>query len=285
MLTCKNISKSFKKDFWSKEFFAIKDVTFSLEPGRIVGFLGANGAGKTTLIKIILGFIKPNTGSVEVLGIDWKDESIRRLIGYMPERPFYYQNLSGHEFLEYCGKLQGISDEKIHKNSMKWAKKLEIDFALDRKIKGYSKGMLQRLGFVSALLHEPKLIILDEPLSGLDPIGRKEFKEVIKDVNQHGVGVFFSSHIVSDVQEVCDDVVVLENGEIIYNGNIQELIEQNTDDYYQLIYRIDNKIDKKQVDSSNKESEIKNIIEKNGEIIKLEKHSSSLEEIVYRLNK
>ncbi|RZF23186.1 ABC transporter ATP-binding protein [Halobacteriovorax vibrionivorans] len=285
MLTCKDISKSFKKDFWSKNFVAIRDVSFSLEPGRIVGFLGANGAGKTTLIKIILGFIKPDTGSVEVLGIDWNDESIRKLIGYMPERPFYYQNLTGYEFLDYCGKLQGVSEEKIKENTKKWASKLEIEFALDRKIKGYSKGMLQRLGFVSALIHEPRLIILDEPLSGLDPIGRKEFKEVIRDVNAHGVGVFFSSHIVSDVQEVCDDVVVLENGEIIYNGSIQDLIEKNTDSIYNLTYRLEGQIHNIEIETNSKESRLKSILEKGGEVIKLEKNLSSLEEIVYRLNK
>ncbi|MFG1482238.1 ABC transporter ATP-binding protein, partial [Halobacteriovorax sp. HFRX-1_3] len=237
MLVCHNISKSFKKDFWAKEFIALKNVNFELTEGKIVGFLGANGAGKTTLIKIILSFIKPNSGSVKILGNDWTDDNVRRLVGYMPERPYYYQNLTGLEFLYYCGELQEVSREIVDKNIEKWATKLEIKFALDRKIKGYSKGMLQRLGFVSVLLHNPRLIILDEPLSGLDPIGRKEFKDVIKEVNEEGVSVFFSSHIVNDVEEVCDDVVVLEAGEIIYNGPIKELVAKNTSNQFEIVYK------------------------------------------------
>lgn len=284
MLTCKNISKSFKKDFWAKDFHALVDINFQLTDGRIVGFLGANGAGKTTLIKIILGFIKPNSGEVSILGIDSKNAHVKKLVGYMPERPYYYQNLTGNEFLDYCGKLQGLSNAKIVESTKRWASQLEIEFALERQIKGYSKGMLQRLGFVSALLHNPKLIILDEPLSGLDPIGRKEFKDVIKSVNETGVGVFFSSHIVSDVQEVCDDVVVLENGKIIYNGSIKELISQHTNNLYELNYIEDGVEKSMKVEDINKNTEIEHLVNAGCIINKLQKSSVSLEEIVYRLN-
>ncbi|MFG1487336.1 ABC transporter ATP-binding protein [Halobacteriovorax sp. RZ-2] len=285
MLICENISKSFKKDFWNKDFVALKDVSFELGSGKIVGFLGANGAGKTTLIKIILGFIKPNTGSIKILDIDWTEDEVRKLIGYMPERPYYYQNLTGYEFLTYCGELQEIENKTIEKNIEKWATKLEIKFALDRKIKGYSKGMLQRLGFVSVLLHNPRLIILDEPLSGLDPIGRKEFKDVIKEVNEEGVGVFFSSHIVNDVEEVCHDVVVLESGKIIYNGPIKELVSKNTSNKFVIKYNDGTKDFELLVEEDLKDKKVLELIESGAKISKLSRESSSLEEIVYRLNK
>ncbi|MFG1514579.1 ABC transporter ATP-binding protein [Halobacteriovorax sp. ZH3_bin.1] len=264
---------------------ALQDVSFELSNGKIVGFLGANGAGKTTLIKIILGFIKPNTGSIKILDIDWTEDEVRKLIGYMPERPYYYQNLTGYEFLTYCGELQEIENKTIEKNIEKWATKLEIKFALDRKIKGYSKGMLQRLGFVSVLLHNPRLIILDEPLSGLDPIGRKEFKDVIKEVNEEGVGVFFSSHIVNDVEEVCHDVVVLEGGKIIYNGPIKELVSQNTSSKFVIKYNDGIRDCELLVEEELKDKKVLELIESGAKISKLIRESSSLEEIVYRLNK
>ncbi len=285
MLNCENISKSFKKDFWNKDFVALQDVSFKLDDGKIVGFLGANGAGKTTLIKIILGFIKPNTGSIKILDIDWTEDEVRKLIGYMPERPYYYQNLTGHEFLTYCGELQEIENKALEQNIEKWSTKLEIKFALDRKIKGYSKGMLQRLGFVSVLLHNPRLIILDEPLSGLDPIGRKEFKDVIKEVNEAGVGVFFSSHIVNDVEEVCHDVVVLESGKIIYNGPIKELVSKNTSNKFVIKYNDGTKDCELLVEEDLKDKKVLELIESGAKISKLNRESSTLEEIVYRLNK
>lgn len=285
MLECNNISKSFKKDFWSREFIALNDISFSLKEGRVVGFLGANGAGKTTLIKIILGFIKPDSGDVKILSESWCDNKVRSLIGYMPERPYYYQNLTGYEFLKYCGELQNLSKNKIKNNIERWASKLEIKFALDRKIKGYSKGMLQRLGFVSVLLHNPKLIILDEPLSGLDPIGRKEFKDVIKEVNDEGVSVFFSSHIVNDVEEVCDDVLVLENGGIIYNGPIKDLVTKNTSNEFEVIYMDNDVINTVTLNEENKDSEILKLLHEGHSLSKVVRKSPSLEEIVYRLNK
>ncbi|WP_419173244.1 ABC transporter ATP-binding protein [Halobacteriovorax sp.] len=285
MLQCTNISKSFKRDFWAKEFIALRSINFDLSQGKIVGFLGANGAGKTTLIKIILGFIRPDSGSINILNKDWLDESVHAQIGYMPERPFYYQNLTGLEFLEYCGKLQNINKNDLEKNIDKWTTKFRIKFALDRQIKGYSKGMLQRLGFASVLLHNPKLIILDEPLSGLDPVGRKEFKDVIREVNKDGVSVFFSSHIVSDVEEVCDDVVVLEDGVIVYNGPIKKLVEENTSNEFIIKYYNEDNLESLVVSSTDKDKKMYELLKQGMKIERIERVSSSLEEIIYRLNK
>ncbi|AYF43169.1 ABC transporter, ATP-binding protein [Halobacteriovorax sp. BALOs_7] len=285
MLQCTNISKSFKRDFWAKEFIALRSINFELSQGKIVGFLGANGAGKTTLIKIILGFIRPDSGSINILNKDWLDESVHAQIGYMPERPFYYQNLTGLEFLEYCGKLQNINKNDLEKSIDKWTTKFRIKFALDRQIKGYSKGMLQRLGFASVLLHNPKLIILDEPLSGLDPVGRKEFKDVIREVNKDGVSVFFSSHIVSDVEEVCDDVVVLEDGVIVYNGPIKKLVEENTSNEFIIKYYNEDNLESLVVSSTDKDKKMYELLKQGMKIERIERVSSSLEEIIYRLNK
>ncbi len=285
MIECKNISKKFRKDFWAKEFVALENISFKLSPGKVVGFLGANGAGKTTLIKILLGFIKPNSGSVNLLDVDWSHESVKRKIGYMPERPFYYQNLTGYDFLVFCADLQDMPRKEMDTAIQKWATKLNISFALDRTIKSYSKGMLQRLGFVSALLHSPQLIILDEPLSGLDPIGRREFKEVIKEVNNEGVGIFFSSHIVSDVEEVSDDVVVLEGGRIIYNGSINELISQHTQDEYEIVYHNGLAEESIKLSTKYKDNKIQEILNTGMKIVKVQKSVTTLEEIVYRLNK
>ena len=227
MFIVKKISKSFQKDFWKKESFILKELSFSLEKGEIVGFLGANGAGKTTLLKILLGFISATEGEI-IFSPEMEDKgSVFCNIGYMPERPFYYKDLTGREFIHYCGKLQDMSVNEIKKKSHDLVRKLKIENALDQKINSYSKGMLQRLGFVSALIHNPKLIILDEPLSGLDPIGRKEFKEMLLWLKKEGCTIFFSSHIISDVEEICEKVVILEKGSLVYQGTIEKLLNDN----------------------------------------------------------
>lgn len=233
MLSVRDLSKKFRTDFWKKEFYALKGVTFSLDEGKITGFLGANGAGKTTLIKTILQFIKPTEGEVS-WSLGSHHNEIFKYIGYMPERPYYYKNLTGREFLQYCGEISGLKGELLNDRILHWTQEFKIDYALDRLVKSYSKGMLQRLGFSSALLHNPKFIILDEPLSGLDPIGRKEFKDVILKLKSEGKTVFFSSHIISDVEEVCDNVVVLQKGELIYSGSIHQLLEKSSTDKFRI---------------------------------------------------
>lgn len=233
MLTFENVSKSFKDDFWKKPKTVVKNLSFSIKEGSLCGFLGANGAGKTTSIKATLGFIKIDSGNISfdpVMGKTSRD--IKSNIGYFPEAPYFYPHMTGREFCQYLGKLQSISSSEIKKNMNYWGDRLSISFAFDRKIRGYSKGMLQRLGFVSTLIHNPKFIILDEPLSGLDPLGRREFKDILIDCNKRGVTVFFSSHIVSDVEEICDSLVVIRQGELFYSGAKDSLINnQNLKDY------------------------------------------------------
>ena len=301
MLEFQNIYKSFKNDFWSKQFFALEDVSFMVRRGELVGFLGANGAGKTTSIKIILGFIKQNKGRIsfaESLGRNKQD--ILSRVGYFPERPFFYPYLTGREMIFYTGKLSDVKNSDISDRMTYWAKRLQIDHALERKIRDYSKGMLQRLGLISALIHDPDFLILDEPLAGLDPLGRKEFKDILTELNREGKNIFFSSHIVSDVEEICKKVIVLENGKLLYEGSIDSLIKDhikpgyyfkissdiniNTQNYIRIV---DEREDSKlyEVDALGKMQFINEIMEKGGELIEVSQNKPTLEEIIYKIQK
>jgi len=298
MFVVKEISKKFKNDFWEKEFFALSEVSFEIGEGEIVGFLGANGAGKTTFLKILLQFISSTSGKVEYSSLLGQGKKVFENIGYMPERPYYYPHLTGNEFLDYCGRLQDLDKKTINEQVEKWSKELKIDFALDRYIKSYSKGMLQRLGFVSTLIHDPKLIILDEPLSGLDPLGRKEFKDILVRLNQSGKTVFFSSHIVSDVEEICERVVVLEKGKMIYSGAIDQLISKNLRPIYEIsiLKNIDIENEYKEYFSHSnselsffevpivkKNDVVTKLVSSGAEIISLQKSKTSLESVIYNL--
>jgi ABC-2 type transport system ATP-binding protein len=226
MLKFKNITKVFKSDLLTQPFTALDDVSFEIPHGSMVGFLGANGAGKTTSIKIIMDFIRADKGEVNFAPHMGSDKiSVFKNIGFLPERPYFYQNLTGNEFLNFMGKLSEVSHQRIQEEIKYWAPRFKIDHALQRELKTYSKGMLQRIGFLSSILHSPELIILDEPLSGLDPIGRKELKDVIVEVHRKGKTVFFSSHIVPDIEEICDRVIFLKDGKLVYDGAVETLIQ------------------------------------------------------------
>jgi ABC-2 type transport system ATP-binding protein len=302
MIKFENISKSFKSDFWSQHFHAIKDLSFEIPEGSMVGFLGANGAGKTTSLKIIMDFIRPTSGRVlfsEKLG-NSKIEAFKN-IGYLPERPYFYPNLKGEEFLTFLGLLSELKKTEISERIKYWAPRFKMDFALDRELKTYSKGMLQRIGFMSTILHDPKMIILDEPLSGLDPIGRKEMKDVIIEVHKAGKTVFFSSHIVSDIEEICDRVIFLKEGELVFDGSVQKILGENLKSNYSIKFQTENKVVIKTpyvefknikqdtysvvVNAENKILLLEELLELNLDIKTLEQEKISLEEIFYKLKR
>lgn len=233
MLKFQNITKVFKSELLNQPFVALNDVSFEIPSGSMVGFLGANGAGKTTSIKIIMDFIRADQGTISYdssLG-STKNEILKK-IGFLPERPYFYSNLTGMEFLNFMGSLSELSKNDISLGIKKWAPRFKIEHALQRELKTYSKGMLQRIGFLATILHGPQFIILDEPLSGLDPIGRKELKDVMVEVHKEGKTVFFSSHIVPDIEEVCDRVIFLQEGKLVYDGSVSKLIGQHQDMIY-----------------------------------------------------
>jgi ABC-2 type transport system ATP-binding protein len=286
MIEFVNITKKFQANFWEKYFLALDNVSFKINSGDLVGFLGANGAGKTTLIKILMDFSRQSSGEIKfdkILGSN--QEIIKSNIGYLPERAYLYQHLTGREFLEYAGHLNSISRSDLRILIKKWSEKMQIDYALDRLIRGYSKGMQQRVGFISALMHKPKFLVLDEPLSGLDPVGRKEFKSILKELNFDGTTIFFSSHIVSDVEEICNQVVFIEKGKLIYNGSIDELIIKHSNNDYQIKYFKDSVIHALNVKETDKNKVLSDLITSNVNIVELEKEKPKLEEIIYKIKK
>lgn len=284
MIEFRNITKKFKNNFWDKYFTALDNVTFQIKSGDLVGFLGANGAGKTTLIKILMDFSRQTGGEVRFDNIMGKNlNEIKSSIGYLPERPYLYPHLTGREFLLYVGKLNSIDSTNLEKVITYWSEKMQISHALEKVTKEYSKGMLQRLGFVSCLIHNPKLLVLDEPLSGLDPIGRRDLKKIMVELNKSGVTIFFSSHIVSDVEEICNKVIFIEKGKLVYEGNIDTLLMRYANDFYTVKTLKDGKIETSHLNSEDKNNYLKQMLSEGTEIIEIEKEKINLEEIIYKI--
>jgi ABC-2 type transport system ATP-binding protein len=280
MITFENITKNFKQDFWAKTFRALDSVNFTIKEGALTGFLGANGAGKTTSIKIMMKFIGASGGAIlygSSLGKTQKD--IFSNLGFVPERPYFYAHLTGREFLSFAGELCNVSKSDLSKNIIVWSERFQIAHALDRKIRGYSKGMLQRLGIISAIIHNPKLLILDEPLSGLDPVGRKEIKDSLVELHKQGKTIFFSSHIVSDVEEICENVLVLEKGTVLYDGRVDELISKHMNSDY--VIKHNGNITT--VSQEQKDLKMRELVEAGAMIDSLNQMRPTLEEIVYKI--
>jgi ABC-2 type transport system ATP-binding protein len=225
VLEVTGLHKTFHIGFFRKRVEAVRGVSFGVRRGEIFGLLGPNGAGKTTTIKSILRLIFPTKGEIRIFGRPAGDREAAKRVGYMPENPYVYQYLKPLEFLDLCGRLAGISKQERCARSELMVDKVGLRDAVDRPIGKFSKGMMQRIALAQALLHDPELLILDEPMSGLDPIGRKEVRDVLLEQRARGKTLLFTSHILSDVELLCDRVVIMQRGKITSEGKVHDLLE------------------------------------------------------------
>ena len=234
-LEVNNLSKSYRTGFWlNKVITPLRDCTLSVSQGETYGLLGPNGAGKTTTIKCLLGIIQPTTGSGTLLNKPIGDSSIKARIGYLPENPYLYDYLTGWEFLQFAGQLFQIPTKQLKQRAEELLLEvgLPMDAALKKPMRKYSKGMMQRVGMAQALINEPDLVFLDEPMSGLDPTGRAQFRNLMLKLKRQGKTIFFNSHILSDVEAICDRVGILAGGKIAAQGTLDELLSHDKNSYY-----------------------------------------------------
>jgi len=219
------LRKAYPSGFWRRPATVLHGLSFSIRRNEIVGFLGPNGAGKTTTIKLLNGLAFPTAGTAKVFGLPvGRRTEFRRRIGFMPEQPYFYDYLTGEEFLRLCGRLYGLGGRETERRSRAILARVGLEGAGRISIRKYSKGMMQRLGLAQALLHDPELVILDEPMSGLDPMGRMEVRALIQELRAAGKTVFFSSHIISDVEALCDRILLVNRGRLVAEGSLDGLV-------------------------------------------------------------
>ncbi|MDI6697626.1 MAG: ABC transporter ATP-binding protein [Candidatus Saccharicenans sp.] len=226
VLELENVHKAYKLGFILKKKPVLKGVSFHVNEGEIFGYLGPNGAGKTTTIKCILNLIFPDSGRITIFGEDSLRPRARQKVGFLPENPYFYDYLTGREFLAFYADLLGIHGQLREEKIKYFLKLVGMERAADLQLRKYSRGMLQRIGLAQALLNDPALVILDEPMGGLDPIGRKEFRDIIVNLKKEGKTVFLSSHILQDIEMICDRVAIILAGEIINQGYLGDLISE-----------------------------------------------------------
>jgi ABC-2 type transport system ATP-binding protein len=225
-LKIESLHKSFKTGFIPKKKTILKGISLSVNAGEIFGYLGPNGAGKTTTIKCILGLIFPDKGFIEVLGYPFLSLKAKEKLGFLPENPYFYDYLSASEFIYFYARLFGIKRTERQTKVRNLLHLVGLEKAAHIPLRKFSRGMLQRIGFSQALINDPDIVLLDEPLSGLDPIGRKEIRDIIVRLKEEGKTVFLSSHILQDIEMICDRVAILVEGKIINQGKITELISE-----------------------------------------------------------
>jgi ABC-2 type transport system ATP-binding protein len=220
-----NLTKVFKPGWpWQPTVTALNGLSMSVQRGEIYGFLGPNGAGKTTTLKILLGLMRATSGMAEILGKPAGDVEVRRRIGFLPESPYFYDYLTAEEFLAFYGHMAGLDRLQLARRVTDLLELVGLTEARARQLRKFSKGMLQRVGLAQALIHDPELVILDEPMSGLDPVGRKQIRDLILGLRDQGKTVFFSTHIIPDVEVMCDRVGIVVKGRLLAAGRVDELV-------------------------------------------------------------
>lgn len=218
------LEKTYMVGFWRKRpKRALLPLHLTVEKGEIFGFLGPNGAGKTTTLKMLMGLVFPTAGTARILGKDWTDPEVKAQIGFLPEQPYFYDYLTAHELLDYYGQLSGVPAKDRKPRVDEGLRRVGLTDIKGLQLRKFSKGMLQRVGIAQAILHNPKLVFLDEPMSGLDPLGRREVRDLILQLQEEGKTVFFSTHILSDAEALCDRVAIIHQGELRGVGAVEEL--------------------------------------------------------------
>ncbi|MHC4780114.1 MAG: ABC transporter ATP-binding protein [Planctomycetota bacterium] len=218
------LAKEYRRGFFRQRHRALAGLDLAVEEGEIFGFLGPNGAGKSTTFKILMGLIEPTSGSATILGEHFRSAGARRGVGFLPEDAYFYSYLTARELLRFYGKLQGMRSRDVAAMEDGLLDRVGLSAAKDVRLGEFSKGMRQRFGIAQALVSDPKLLFLDEPLTGLDPLGRKDLKDLILSLRDDGKTIFFSSHILADAEAICDRVAILVKGELIEVGAIEDLL-------------------------------------------------------------
>jgi len=277
VLEVKNLYKSFKKNFWSPRSLVLKDLSFSVPQASAVGFLGANGSGKTTTFKCILELIKKDSGEVRFFG-NFLSSQIRSRICFLPDRPQFYEDLTGEECLYFYGSLNEPLSPALKQRIEEGLKKLGLYKWRHKRLKTFSKGMLQKIGILQSLIHEPDLLILDEPFSGLDPESRFMVAEMIEQRLQNGCSLFLSSHIFQDIERVCDRLLILREGEVIFEGGFADF-QQTQPTRQNIVYLLNGKKYNLLVFSQEEsQKELKRLLFEGAVVLSLQSEGGNLEQ-------
>lgn len=223
-VTVENLTKVFKAGLGKAAFTAVRDLSLTVNDGEVYGLIGPNGCGKSTTMKAILGLVTPTRGRTTVFGLPSTQVESRREVGFLPENPYFYKHLNGMETLLFYGRLCGMGGAGLRDRAREMLALTGLEDAADRRVAGYSKGMLQRLGLAQALLHRPRLVVLDEPTAGVDPAGSRKIRDLILGFKQQGITVLVTSHLLEQMQEVCDRVGIMAHGQMVREGRVDDLI-------------------------------------------------------------
>ncbi len=227
-ISIQNLTKIYPIPFRREKVVAVQDLSLTVEAGHVYGLLGPNGSGKSTTMKIVLGLVSPTSGRTEIFGRNSAEVESREDVGFLPENPYFYKFLTGEETLLFYGKLCGLRGAKLRERAKELLHLVGLENAAARRIGGYSKGMLQRIGLAQALVQEPRLLVLDEPTAGVDPAGSREIRDLILGCRQRGITVLLCSHLLSQVQEICDRIGILHQGRLVREGALDQLISVET---------------------------------------------------------
>ncbi len=223
-IAIRGLTKVFPAPFRRSSVVAVRDLSLSVGPGEVYGLLGPNGSGKSTTLKILLGLVSPTKGRTEILGNDSRQVKSRSVVGFLPENPYFYKYLTGQETLCFFGKLGGLGGRALSQRIDEMLALVRLESVRDRRLATYSKGMLQRIGLAQALIHDPRVVVLDEPTAGVDPVGSHDICDLILRLKERGVTILLSSHLLAQAQEICDRVGILSAGALVREGRLEELI-------------------------------------------------------------